>query len=561
MINPGARADRSLRAVGGLVRRAVGPLGTCAAVLVAFSLATPAASAARPLGGNVNGQAPWTADFAFANAFVTASTPRPLEPDGSLDLDSSVPLDGNGWPKADFGVYVSEVAPPPGNYSISGSSTRRPTVGLRLTPGTVGPLTWDSRNRRFRVTVRVDSQGTPGLHGRLILTFRNTGGGVRGLRVVRPGHDAYRHPVFSDRYISFLRAHRPTVLRTMDLTATNNNPVARWSERTLPGRWGMRTLSRRIATDWAPAGEVLTSERGMAWEYAIELCNRVGSDCWINIPLHADDDYVRRLAALVESRLSSRLKVWVEYSNEVWNDGFWQTGANRRLALADLAAGRGRLAWDGDRDPVSLGDRRVAARAVAIGRIFRSTFGSSASRVRTVLAFQYANPDRTRNQLEYVAAVHGRPSSLLSAIAIAPYVNLGFDPDGESLDVPGLTTDGVLGLLSEDIDGFAGSPFMPTWRTLSTRFSLPLVAYEGGPDTFGPNNIDAKTSATLDPRMRGLVERYLGAWFAQGGGQFNWYTLGADPYGHRYGTWSISDSITRLDSPKSLGFMSVRDGS
>jgi len=532
-----------------------------ACCVTALAISAPSARAERPLGGNVNGQASWTADFAFANAFTTASTPRPLRPDGSLDLGSSVPLDGSGWPKGDFGVYVSEVAPPPGSYSVSGSSARRPTIALHLTPGSVGPLTWDARNRRFRVTLKVDPQGPPGLDGRLIITFRGTGGGVRNLKVVRPGHDAYRHPVFSNQYVAFLKAHRPTVLRTMDLTATNNNTVSRWADRTLPGRWGMRTLSRRVSTEWAPNGEVLTSERGMAWEYAIELCNRVGADCWINVPLHADDDYVRRLAALVKARLSSRLKVWVEYSNEVWNDGFWQTSANRRLALSDLAAGRGRLAWDGDRDPVSLGDRRVAARAVSIGRTFRSVFGSSASRVRTVLAFQYANPDRTRNQLEYVAAVHGRPSSLLSAVAIAPYVNLGFDGNGESLDVPGLTAEGVLSLLSDDVDGFAASPFMPTWRALSSRFSLPLVAYEGGPDTFGADNIDAKTAATLDPGMRGLVERYLGAWFAQGGGLFNWYTLGADPYGHRYGTWSISDSITRLDSPKSLGFLAVRNGS
>lgn len=531
------------------------------AVLVA-AIAAPSgvalAGSPRPLGGNVNGQTNYVADFALADAYVTAGTPRSLDADGSLRLDSPAPLDGQGWPRTDFGVYINEIAPQPGVYTVSGSAPRRPNVALRLTPGSVGQLRWNARRRTFTVPVTVASQGKPGGQGQFILTFTGTGGGVRDLHVLRPGHASPRSPVFSRHYVAFLKAHRPTVLRMMDLTQTNNNMVSRWSERTLPGRWGMRTLTRTVPVDGS-GSERITSERGLAWEDAIDLCNEVGSDCWINVPLLADDDYVVRLARLVRARLHRGLKVWVEYSNELWNDGFWQAHVNRALAKADAPAGRGKISFDGESDIVALGDRRVASRISVIGKLFRSVFTTDANRVRPVLAFQYANPDRTRNQLAYIAATRGVARRMISALAIAPYVNLGFAGD-VSLDMPGLGTDDVLRLLGDDIGRFEHSGEMPVWVDMARSHGLALTAYEGGPDTFGPENVDSKTAATLDPRMQGLVERYLRAWFSQGGGQFNWFTLGADPYGHRFGSWSISNDIERLDSPKSLGFLAVRDG-
>ncbi|MCX6389994.1 MAG: hypothetical protein NT122_05075, partial [Solirubrobacterales bacterium] len=261
------------------------------------------AATPKALGGNVNAQTNYTADFAFADAYVTAGVPRRLNIDGSINLDSPAPLDSAGWPTSDFGVYIQEIAPQPGVYKVSGSSLVRPTVRLRLTPGSVGELSWNSSTKKFSVSITVSSQGTPAGDGRLILTFTGTGGGVRDLRVMRPGYSPASHPTFTSQYVNFLKAHNPNVLRMMDLTQTNNNVVARWSQRTLPGKWGRRKLSRTVPVDGSGT-EMITNERGIAWEYAIDLCNAVRSDCWINVPLLADDDYVAKLARLVKQRLS-----------------------------------------------------------------------------------------------------------------------------------------------------------------------------------------------------------------------------------------------------------------
>ena len=60
---------------------------------------------------------------------------------------------------------------------------------------------------------------------------------------------------------------------------------------------------------------------------------------------------------------------------------------------------------------------------------------------------------------------------------------------------------------------------------------------------------------------RGLavVTRYLNTWYAKGGDQFNWFTIGARSYNTPYGTWAITDSYSRLNAPKILGYQQVRD--
>jgi hypothetical protein len=64
-----------------------------------------------------------------------------------------------------------------------------------------------------------------------------------------------------------------------------------------------------------------------------------------------------------------------------------------------------------------------------------------------------------------------------------------------------------------------------------------MLAYEGGPDTFGPNSIQAKKAATLDPKMTPIVAKFLNDWYAAGGGLFNWFTFISTGYDSQYGTW------------------------
>ena len=94
-----------------------------------------------------------------------------------------------------------------------------------------------------------------------------------------------------------LRPFRAGALRMMDAGMTNRNNVSRWAQRRQKGD------AAQYPT-WAPAGS-----RGMAYEWMVELCNDVGSRCWVNVPCRtvsaadgmALPDYSLRMAVLIKT--------------------------------------------------------------------------------------------------------------------------------------------------------------------------------------------------------------------------------------------------------------------
>jgi hypothetical protein len=119
------------------------------------------------------------------------------------------------------------------------------------------------------------------------------------------------HPAFKDHL-------KPaSCLRFMDWGATNNSTVQAWADRALQGQ--------RIG---------LAQARGIPYEVMLQLCNEQGADCWLNIPHAATDDFVTQLASLCAANLSVNRKLYVEYSNELWNTQFsqWAYSINRGLA-------------------------------------------------------------------------------------------------------------------------------------------------------------------------------------------------------------------------------------
>lgn len=71
---------------------------------------------------------------------------------------------------------------------------------------------------------------------------------------------------------------------------------------------------------------------GMNYEYMAELCNAVDADCYICIPPLATKDFAIQMIRLVRKTLNSKLKLYVEWSNELWNLMFPQSGATAILA-------------------------------------------------------------------------------------------------------------------------------------------------------------------------------------------------------------------------------------
>ncbi len=116
-----------------------------------------------------------------------------------------------------------------------------------------------------------------------------------------------------------------SVLRTMDLSGTNGNQDSNWSAHDLPSDnlWS--------ALDGAP------------WEVQVALANETGKDLYINVPSNASISYITDLADLfaygsngvtpytsvqqdpVWKPLDPNLKVYIEFSNEIWNSSFTQS--------------------------------------------------------------------------------------------------------------------------------------------------------------------------------------------------------------------------------------------
>src|SRR5439155_20273149 len=146
---------------------------------------------------------------------------------------------------------------------------------------------------------------------------------------------------------------------------------------------------------------------------------------------------------------------------------------------------------------------------------------------------------------------YGRPSQFFYAVAQAPYFGIG-SIDNTRTD---LSVDDIINAMSNSINGDTSLYYK--FNSYATRFGLQNIAYEGGPDTFGPNNIAAKQAASLDPRMTDLVVKYLNGWYSQGGGQFMWFEAGPTNWNTQFGTWGLTNALDNLNSPKILGTTNV----
>jgi hypothetical protein len=162
----------------------------------------------------------------------------------------------------------------------------------------------------------------------------------------------------------------------MDWVPTNTSSVRYWSSR----------ISKT-------ANHYSTS--GVAYEWQIDLCNRVGADIWITVPHLTVEDYEANptnnywvsLANLIKQQLDPNLNVYVEYSNETWNGGF---GQGTYCQSRGLSAGY-------DPDGYSAGFYFHVYAALRLQKVFLDVFSDQPQRIKKVIAGQAASgwpPDK-----------------------------------------------------------------------------------------------------------------------------------------------------------------------
>lgn len=392
-----------------------------------------------------------------------------------------------------------------------------------------------------------------------------TCGGTKGAYV---GFEAF--PATKPWYPPFITDVKGfRTLRFMDWMRTNTTTNANWATRSLP-------------TDRTWAGE-----SGVPLETMIDLANDTGTDPWVNIPPYATDDYVHQFARLAHQRLSSTLKLNLEYANEAWNYQFaatnWMLAQAKATWPTPLAQGA---------NPYYLELNWYAQRLAQVCTIAKQEFGADASRVTCIANTQAAQASMTQQVLActYAAPALGKPcGKFFDVVAIAPYFGYyianptyrptvktwyadadggltklfeeinGVGPTGNSMTAP-------LGAQTKFLAGARGmsNAWMVTSKAVATSFGLPLWAYEGGqhlvPPVGDPDTtfLSLIANANRDPRMQTAYQQDMADWKAAGGQTFVYYHHVGTPT--KYGMWGAKVNLADNDSPKWKAITQARDG-
>jgi hypothetical protein len=473
------------------------------------------------MGINLAAVTDWSTEFPFANVFHTSRYWIPQRDGAAWGTGGTLALSAEHWVNSlESGQYATTIVlndatghQPAGDYVLlyDGDGDLRFEINQNVSVVSQAP---------GRMVVRVPS-GTGGV---VFLNLRRTNASnpVRNIRFLRPGTEAsYRAQPFAE---DFLRVARQFgVQRFMEWQRTNQTQIAEWSDRATPA-------FATFAGPW-----------GVSPETMIALANETGADPWFCMSHLASDDYVRQFATLVRTQLGSRQRVYVEYSNEVWNSIFPQaTYVLQRGQALGLSTNAGQAAL-----------RFYSQRAVEIFAIWRQVFGADSARVVRVLASQAANSWTAEQVLSWQDAFRHA-----DAIAIAPYFG-GTMNSGDGSSQAGMSETQVLDALASEIEGPIRG-FIEANAQVARTYGVRLVAYEGGQHLvsayMSPANEPAVTrlfhAVNRNARMGDLYRRYFEIWYEAGGELFLPYH-DADAWS-RYGSWGALEYVHQdpASSPK-----------
>jgi len=518
------------------------------------------------VGVNLEGVREFSPEYHFVDAFKQSRAWTTSVVGGAFDTDEAqcLQLDANG--------FVLTLVP---NAAVAGcaSATYNSVLTTMLEGVTEAPagqytVSFDGAGTIAYSGVSNLNTATPGRHtftynpanGILVLriTAITPGNHLRNIRVWMPGFDDSNGPaqLFHPDFLRVLTDAKFRALRFMDWAVTNGEffvPNAQIAFNDRP-----RVSDARY-----------TSTRGVPLEVMIALANRVDAEPWFNLPHQVSDDYVSQYAALVRDTLDPGRRLYVEYSNEVWNGGFPQGGQIEAAANASMPG---------------LGDsgftRRMnqhGHRTAQVCTIFRQVFAAQAGRVRCVLGAQAANTFIASEALSCPLAIQAGLRATpcrndIDAVAIAPYIGdyIGgavnqsivagwglnelfaelnssrqqlFDPFAFPSPGPVLTQSAL---------GIARDRVIAHRQMLSTQFpGVALVAYEGGQHLVGIQGVENDNvitalfgNANRDVRMGNVLATHLAQWKSDGGELFMHFNS-TFRYG-RFGNWGL---IERIDQP------------
>ena len=530
-----------------------------------WTLAANLPNTQSPLGINLEAVTYYSTEFPFINNFLTASQ-WITHSDTTWDTNEEqyANLDANGWPITLISVNESSRQQynslgvvlflggfntsngyyPGGRYIVLYDGRGTLTYGLdatlvRRSPG------------RDEINV-VPSKN--GIDLRITVTDpKHTGDYVHNVRLVSADNEAAikAGQIFNPKFLEFIQHFR--ALRFMDWLQTNGSAIRLWSDRPLPSQAFFGT------------------RKGVPIEVAVEAANAISADAWLNVPAMADDHYITQMATLVHGLLGSTQKVYVEYSNEVWNASFSQydyaLSQGKALwptpTLAHALAHMLGLSWRGAGGSGGYEWNRnfYGMRTAQMCDLWKAAWRSDSGRVICVLGAQAAWSFSATEALKCPYWTQGAPCSGhgINAVAIAPYMG-GEVPSAWTSHTDGGLADLFQSIYSQNDPSIPKGGFLAQvggWeqdfaRNVSEPYKLPLIAYEGG-QTFANGSTAALdtlyVAANVDPGIAQAYAKYFQQWKSLGGQLFVYYNdVGV---GGKYGSWGAIQSLMQTTVPLS----------
>ncbi|HDQ45425.1 MAG TPA: T9SS type A sorting domain-containing protein [bacterium] len=450
-------------------------------IFLLFGLPLSAQNGTLRIGTNLAGPSDWGAEWPFAdimkysrrwitfNAEWVEGGENPWDT-GVLDR---IPVDEHGYPlELPVPVEGTETAQvvrtvwhnttlKEGIYTVLYDGEGRIAIGFDGTVLTESPgrITFDYLRR-------------DGILALMILESKKSDP-VRNIRVLLPGTDeAEGRDPWSAEWLEKLEPFG--TLRFMDWGLTNNSRLKTWEDR-------------------PHVDDYTYTIRGVPYEWMIALCNRKQAGCWVCVPHDAEDEYIRQMARLFRDGLDPSLKIYVEYSNEIWNWMFDQTHALYENGEQDMP-------WP----------ERIVPFIQNAMDIWTEEFAGRLDRLVRVAGVQAAWQD-VSNRIVF----NLRPGSI---DAFSPAAYFGLSDEGyAALERLGgaASAEDVLFWAREGMrnDSF---PWMKAQdREISRRLGLPMIYYEGGqhltPDPFGSDQPYGR--ALMDAQTHpGMYDLYT-EWF------------------------------------------------
>jgi len=558
---------REHQARRGTSRRTVlqltGWAGAMGAMFGKNALLMPQALAAEhaklPIGMNIAGIADWEPGFPFLNLMwgariwmtknLTGRGPWNTDMTGKLELDDDgyplqLPIKPEGATEPQFVFTILPNTLTPGRYVIlyDGEGQFRTVGGTRIL-----------RAKPGRIEIYMAHRGGDFIEE---ISIRKSvrGNHVRNIRIVPIAHehtDLDKNP-FRPEFLEFCKPWH--CLRFMDWLSTNNNMNAKWADR----------KRRTFYTQVGSGGDVFGMlgaptpawhrkwSSGVAIEICVQLANLTKTDAWLCVPHLADDEYIAEMAKLVKERLDPSLKVYVEFSNELWNWIFMQSQWMIRSELAgDLVVAAGsRPPWKGgvkptefrkgivvaDSDQGSDHPERTAALFRRCFQIWENVFnGADRERLVRVCAVQSSWPGTVKRTLNWVMKNGG-----CDALAPGGY----FGPNEDIYKRWGakgakLTADDVIADMRLAIEENAKE--LELNASYAKKAGVRLVVYEGGQHIQSKGQAEHPYNPALGavqkhPAMYELYRQHLDHYAKAGCDMFGAFSS-VGRQGLRWGSW------------------------